>query len=181
MFKQYLLIVYKNGSSISLDVPENYYQDKYKNKPEKKLHKIFMREYNSFVKALNKGNAVILVGKYLSFSQASISGKDVLSVDLKSIEEMEVQKESVTTFVPGVHDQVYLNIKDTDLEKLLAKLKETNFVENISKLADKLYSYFNKSNLEFTIKSSKKPTVSRKKKEDVVTPIVFETEQSLKQ
>ena len=45
---------------------------------------------------------------------------------------MEVQKESVTTFVPGVHDQVYLNIKDTDLEKLLAKLEETNFVENIS-------------------------------------------------
>ena len=60
MFKQYILIIYKNGSSISLDVPENYYQEKYKNKPEKKLHKIFMNEYKSFVKALNKNEAVVI-------------------------------------------------------------------------------------------------------------------------
>lgn len=34
----------------------------------------------------------------------------------------------------------------------------------MSKLIDKLYSYFNKSNVEFTIKTGKKPTTSRKKK-----------------
>ena len=180
MFKQYILIIYKNGSSISLDVPENYYQNKYKNKPEKKLHKIFMNEYKSFVKALNKNEAVVPVGKYLSFSQASISGKDIISVDLKSTQEVEI-KESVTTFVPGVHDQVYLNITGTDLEKLLSKLEETNLIENISKLIDKIYSYLNKSNVEFSIKTAKRPSAPKKKKAAETNPVVFETDQSSNQ
>ena len=34
----------------------------------------------------------------------------------------------------------------------------------MSKLIDKLYSYFNKSNVEFTIKTSKKSTTSSRKK-----------------
>ena len=180
MVKQYILIIYKNGSSISLDVPENYYQNKYNNKPEKKLHKIFMNEYKSFVKALNKNEAVVPVGKYLSFSQASISGKDVISVDLKSTQEMET-KEAVTTFVPGVHDQVYLNITGTDLEKLLNKLEETNLIENTSKLVDKICSYLNKSNVEFSIKTAKKPSAPRKKKAAETSPIVFEADQSSNQ
>ena len=176
MMKQYILIIYKNGSSINLDIPENYYQTVYAKKSEKKLHKIFIRDYKKFVAALNKNLAVVDVSRYLPFSNASISGKDVISVDIKSHSNDESEKESVTTFVPGVHDQVYLNITGTDIEKLLNQLAESNLVENSSKLIEKMLSYFNKANVEFTIKAGKKSTTSKK-----VKTIVLETDQTKNQ
>ena len=38
MMRQFILITYENGSTVTIDIPENYYRDKYKKKPEKKLH-----------------------------------------------------------------------------------------------------------------------------------------------
>lgn len=36
--KKLIIITYNTGSTVSIEVPEHYYQDKYKKKPEKKLH-----------------------------------------------------------------------------------------------------------------------------------------------
>ena len=36
--KRCIVVTYKNGSSINIDVPELYYQEKYKNKSEDRLH-----------------------------------------------------------------------------------------------------------------------------------------------
>ena len=174
--KQCIVITYKNGSSVNIDVPELYYQEKYLKKPSKKIHKIFIKEYNSFVKAMNKASEIVSVGAHLKFSNATVSGKDVLSIDIKDLEE-EVKPQDNTVYIPGVHDQVYLNINDTKLEKLLIKLEEANLIENMSKLIDKLYSYFNKSNVEFTIKTGKKPTTSRKKKTTETTLMELKGEQ----
>ena len=139
MVKQSILIIYKNGSTISLDIPENYYQKKYVNRSDKKLHNIFIKDYKKFVAAINKEKTIIDVNRYLPFSNASISGKDIISVDIKDQMVLE-NVGGVTTFVPGVHDQVYLNIEGSDLEKLLKKLVETEFIEKSCDLIDKLYS-----------------------------------------
>lgn len=163
MVKQSILIVYKNGSTINLDVPENYYQKNYLNKSDKKIHKKFINDYKKFVTALNKNKTVIDVNKYLPFSNASISGKDIISVDIKDQAICETV-DPVTTFVPGVHDQVYLNIEGSDLENILKQLAETHLIEKFSNLIDKLYSYVSKSNVEFTIKTAKKTAAPRKKK-----------------
>ena len=121
--KQCIVVTYKNGSSINLDVPELYYQEKYAKKPAKKCHAIFLKEYNKFVNALNKTDGIVQVGKYLKFSNATVSGKDVLSIDIKELAE-EVKPVDNTIFVPGVHDRVYLDFTDTKLEALFTKLED---------------------------------------------------------
>ena len=162
--KQCIVVTYKNGSSINLDVPELYYQEKYAKKPAKKCHAIFLKEYNKFVNALNKTDGIVQVGKYLKFSNATVSGKDVLSVDIKELAE-GVKPVDNTIFVPGVHDRVYLDFTDTKLEALLTKLEDLSLLENLDKLVQKLVSYFNKANVEFSIKAGKKaPATPRKKK-----------------
>lgn len=162
--KQCIVVTYKNGSSINLDVPELYYQEKYAKKPAKKCHAIFLKEYNKFVNALNKTDGIVQVGKYLKFSNATVSGKDVLSIDIKELAE-EVKPVDNTIFVPGVHDKVYLDFTDTKLEALLTKLEDLSLLENLDKLVQKLVSYFNKANVEFSIKAGKKaPATPRKKK-----------------
>lgn len=162
--KQCIVVTYKNGSSINLDVPELYYQEKYAKKPAKKCHAIFLKEYNKFVNALNKTDGIVQVGKYLKFSNATVSGKDVLSIDIKELAE-EVKPVDNTIFVPGVHDRVYLDFTDTKLEALLTKLEDLSLLENLDKLVQKLVSYFNKANVEFSIKAGKKaPATPRKKK-----------------
>lgn len=164
--KQCIVITYKNGTSINLDVPSEYYKKKYSKSPEKKLHSIFMKEYNSFVKALNKEPSVVAVGKYLSFSNATISGKDVLSVDVKDF-DIEAKPLDNTVFIPGVHDKVYLDLTDTRLDALLDKLESLEVVENLDKLVQKVVGFLNKSNVEFTVKAGKKPaSTPRKKKEE---------------
>ena len=167
--KQCVVIMYKNGTSVNIDVPTEYYKNKYSKNSEKKLHSIFMKEYKSFVKALNKEPSVLSVGKYLKFSSATISGKDVLSVDIKDF-DMEAKPLDNTVFIPGVHDKVYLDLTDTRLDALLDKLEELQVIENLDKLVQKLVGFLNKSNVEFTIKAGKKPTAttSRKKKEEQV-------------
>ena len=164
--KEYILITYKTGSSITIEIPENFYADRYAKKSSKKLHEIFIKDYRKFVKALNRSESVVDVSKYLPFSNASVCGKDIVSVDIKSSADLNKDPEdAVKTYVPGVHDQVYLNITGTDLEKLLNQLAETGFIEKCSNLIDKLYSYVSKSNVEFTIKTAKKtPATTRKKK-----------------
>lgn len=174
--KQCIVVTYKNGSSINLDVPELYYQEKYAKKPAKKCHAIFLKEYNKFVNALNKTDGILQVGKYLKFSNATISGKDVLSIDIKELAE-EVKPVDNTIFVPGVHDKVYLDFTDTKLEALLTKLEDLSLLENLDKLVQKLVSYFNKANVEFSIKAGKKaPATPRKKK---ATPMPADLQESV--
>ena len=167
--KQCIVVTYKNGSSINLDVPELYYQEKYAKKPAKKCHAIFLKEYNKFVNALNKTDGIVQVGKYLKFSNATVSGKDVLSVDIKELAE-EVKPVDNTIFVPGVHDRVYLDFTDTKLEALLTKLEDLSLLENLDKLVQKLVSYFNKANVEFSIKAGKKAPATPRKKKSTSTP-----------
>lgn len=167
--KQCIVVTYKNGSSINLDVPELYYQEKYAKKPAKKCHAIFLKEYNKFVDALNKTDGIVQVGKYLKFSNATVSGKDVLSVDIKELAE-EVKPVDNTIFVPGVHDRVYLDFTDTRLEALLTKLEDLSLLENLDKLVQKLVSYFNKANVEFSIKAGKKAPATPRKKKATSTP-----------
>lgn len=165
--KRCIVVTYKNGSSINIDVPELYYQEKYKNKSEDRLHKIFLKEYKKFVSAMNKGADVVLVGKYLKFSNTSVCGKDVLGIDIKDLEE-EVKPQDNTVYVPGVNDRVFLDLSKTQLEDLIQKLNNTDLIDNLDKLVQKMVSYFNKANVEFTIKAGKKPSTSsttgRKKK-----------------
>ena len=178
--KRFVVITYKDGSTINIDVPELYYQNKYNNKPQEKLHKIFLKEYNAFVNALNKTEGIIKVGKYLTFSNASVSTQNVLGVDIKEL-ECEVLPLDNTVHVPGVHDQVYLNISGTRFEEFVNKVCETNIIDDADNLIKKLLSFFNKSNVEFTIKAgSKKPqqsTTTRKSKkseQDVIVASVVE-------
>lgn len=169
MTRSSIVVIYKNGTSVSVDVPENFYLNKYKKKSEKKLHQIFMKDYKKFVKALNKNLSVVDVNKYLPFSNASICGKDILSVDIKnvSLEEVTENQEISNTYIPSLHDQLFLNIDGTKLEKLLDEIDEQNLVENLSKLIDRLLSYFTKSNVEFTIKAGKKQSTTTRKKKSV--------------
>lgn len=184
--KRCVVVTYKNGSSINIDVPELYYQEKYKNKSEERLHKIFLKEYQKFVTAMNRGTDVVLVGKYLKFSNTSVCGKDILGIDIKDLEE-EVKPQDNTVYVPGVHDRVFLDISKTQLEDLIQKLNNTDLIDNLDKLVQKMVSYFNKANVEFTIKAGKKPSTSsttgRKKKAAAVeeVPLVDESLASLEQ
>lgn len=173
--KRIILITYRNGSTVSINVPENYYSDKYSKKPEAKLHKIFKAEYDKFVTALNKTEGVIQARKYLTFSDATVSGKDVLSVDIKEVEEDKIVSMDDQVFVPGVRDTAYLNLDGSSLDELIKKLNENNTVELFSKLCEKLYSYFNKSNVEFSIKSApKKPSSTPAKKKKPVEQVATE-------
>lgn len=177
--KRCIVVTYKNGSSINIDVPELYYQEKYKNKVEDRLHKIFLKEYQKFVTAMNKGTDVVLVGKYLKFSNTSVCGKDVLGIDIKDLEE-EVKPQDNTVYVPGVNDRVFLDISKTQLEDLIQKLNNTDLIDNLDKLVQKMVSYFNKANVEFTIKAGKKTSASsttgRKKKAASVEEVTLADE-----
>ena len=167
MSKYQVVITYKNGSTILIDVPENYYQNKYLKKPEKKIHKIFMKEYNNFVSALNANDNIVKVGRYLSFSNATVSAKDVLGIDLKTISEAQCIKETSIT-IPGVHDKTYLDISETSLDTILKKLETTNLIENLDTFIKKINVMMSKNNVEVTIKAGMKKkspskTVEKKK------------------
>ena len=163
-----IIVTYKNGSVINIDVPETFYATRYKNTSEKKLHKIFMKEYEKFVSALNKSQTVINVGKYLKFSSAIISCENVLGVDIKVIEEnMNLSQSNIS--VPGIHDKTYLDISETSLDTILKKLETTNLIENLDLFIKKINAMMAKNNVEVTIKAGVKKkstaTSTRKKKE----------------
>lgn len=171
--KKSIIITYKNGSTINIDVPETFYIAKYKNKPEAKIHKIFMKQYSNFVSALNKTGNIIKVSKYLPFSSAIISAENVLGVDIKVIDESAPQTFAVK--VPGVHDKTYLDISETSLDTILKKLETTNLLENIDTFIKKVNSMMSKNNVQITIKAgAKKKTTSStiKKKNESVEEII---------
>lgn len=185
MMKRSIVVTYKSGSTISIDVPSMYYSEKYKKYPEKRLHKVFLHEYNKFVRAMNKGQEVVNVGKYLKFSNTSICGKDVLGIDVKVIEDVvdgDSTNNNKDIYVPGVHDVVYLDISKTQLEDLIKKLNDTELIDNLDKLCKKLVAYFNKANVEFSIKGGKKTTTTssggRKKKSTNVVDVVDSVEET---
>lgn len=167
--KKSIIITYKNGSTINIDVPETFYMSKYKNKPEAKIHKIFMKQYSNFVSALNKTGNIIKVSKYLPFSSAIISAENVLGVDIKVIDESVPQTFAVS--IPGVHDKTYLDISETSLDTILKKLETTNLLENIDTFIKKVNSMMSKNNVQITIKAGAKkkttPSTINKKNESV--------------
>lgn len=119
------------------------------------------------MRELNKKPSIVNVGKYLKFSNATVSGENVLSVDIKDL-EVEVKPLDNTVFIPGVHDKVYLDLNDTRLDALLNKMEELSILDNTDKLLQKLVSFFNRNNVEFIIKAGKKPAapVTAKRKPD---------------
>ena len=170
-----IIITYKNGSVINIDVPETFYATKYKNTSEKKLHKVFMKEYEKFVSALNKSQNVINVGKYLKFSSPTISCENVLGVDIKVIEEnSNLSKANVT--VPGIHDKTYLDISETSLDTILKKLETTNLLENLDTFIKKVNAMMAKNNVEVTIKAGvkKKPSATAAKKTAAIKEEIIE-------
>ena len=173
-----IIITYKNGSVINIDVPETFYSLKYKDRSEKKLHKIFMKEYKNFVNALNKGQSVINVGKYLKFSNATISAENVLGVDIKVIEENQNLSLSDIS-VPGVHDKTYLDISETSLDAILKKLETTNLIENLDIFIKKVNAMMSKNNVEVTIKAGvKKKSASATKKAPKIKEDLIEQQES---
>jgi hypothetical protein len=152
---QYILITYKNGTSINIDVPNNYYKDKYPKKSAAKLNKIFVKDYQKFVAAINSTeNSMLYVNKYLAFSNANISCKDVLSIDLKIIDDDAIEAPGIQ--ISGTPNQICLNLNGTSIEELITKINNLSLIENIDKLIQKFLTYFNKSNVEFTIKTAAK-------------------------
>lgn len=165
--KYQIVITYKNGSIITLDVPNNYYQDKYSKKPEEKIHSIFMKEFKAFKSALNKksNNSMIEVGDYLKFSNATISTTSILGVDLKTLDEVK-DLALANMSIPGVHDKTYLDLGDTGIDILINKLETTNVIENLDKFLQKVNTMMSKNNVEVTIKAgTKKKTTSTPKKQ----------------
>lgn len=165
-----IVITYKNGTSISLDVPDSYYENKYPTKTKEKLEQIFQKHYGKFVKALNKYEGVLKVKKYLSFSDATVSCDDVLSTDIKTrngqIPDLPMSGSNAVK-VPGVYDKVYLDITDTRLNDFINKLLDLRVLENTDKLLQKINSYLAKTDLEFSMKASKKvalPALNKNKK-----------------
>ena len=176
--KKAIIVTYKNGSKINIDIPETFYTKKYKNIPEKYLHRIFMRHYRNFTNALNKDQNVINVNKYLKFSNATISAENVLGVDIKVIDDNDTCNTNLSEMkVPGVHDKTYLDISETSLDIILKKLESTNLLENLDMFIKRVNTMMAKNNVEVTIKAGgkKKPTSSTKK------PVVSPTSNSLEE
>lgn len=178
---QQILITYKNGTSVGIDVSDAYYKNKYPKKSDKKLNKLVMKSYNKFVNAVgNTEKLTLSVNKYLPFSNAIISCKDILSIDLRDKDTATKNTTDIAVQVPGVHDQVFLNLQETSLEVLIAKLNSLALIENVDKLVQKLLAYFNKSNVEFTIKAATKKKASTnnnssKKKVEPLTEILVDS------
>ena len=156
MNKQYILITYKSGATITLDVPDNYYAITYAKKNEKKVHNIFLKQYNKLVAALDKSEGVVNANKYFKWSNAKIDSNDILAIDIKTIDIDNTSIDQTSVFVPGAHDKVYLDMSETSLQQLLDKLNNTDVLENFNKLILKLLTFFNKSNVEVSIKAKPK-------------------------
>lgn len=150
--KYQIVITYRNGSIITLDVPNNYYQEKYSKKSDTAIHKIFIKEYKNFINAMNKNDSMVDVGRYLEFSNATISASNILGIDLKTIDEVVSLNESNIS-IPGVHDKTYLDISETSLDTILKKLESTNLIENLDKFIQKVNSMMSKNNVEVVIKA----------------------------
>ena len=156
MNKQYILITYKSGATVTLDISDNYYATTYAKKKEKKIYDIFLKQYNKFVAALDKSEGVVNVNKYFKWSNAKIDSNDILAVDIKTINTNNTSVDQTSVFVPGAHDKVYLDMSETSLQQLLDKLNNTDVLENFNKLILKLLAFFNKSNVEVSIRAKPK-------------------------
>lgn len=161
-----IIVKYKNGTTLFIDVPENYYQNKYTKKPDAKLHKIFMKEYKKFSSSLKSGQSIINVGKYLGFSNAIITTKDILGIDLKPISKDQIE---IINNTHGAYDKVYLDIKNTllnDFIKYLVDLKEDKFLIDLVKKLDFTLDKFNEL-IKFYIESKTQPQKQTKRKNTV--------------
>ena len=91
-----------------------------------------------------------------SVSNAVLRQFLAISIDIKNKDTTTKEKADVVVQVPGAHDQVFLNLQGTALEALITKVNGLALLDNLDKLVQKLLTYFNKSNVEFTIKAAAK-------------------------
>lgn len=176
--KYQIIITYKNGSTIILDVPDNYYQEKYSKKSDTAIHKIFMKEYKNFVDAMNKSENMVNVNKYLSFSKATVSALNVLGIDLKTVCETPNTNDDTNISVPGVHDKTYLDISETSLDVILKKLESTNLIENLDKFIQNIGLIVDKIAFELNSSNSNNNKVESKKKSTTTTTVASNTKKS---
>lgn len=136
--KKCIVVTYKNGSTVHIDVPEFYYNEKYRCKSDKWADYIFKKEYSRFIKAMNMYGGVVRVGKYLKFSDATVTSKDVLSIDIKEFASEDEEKPlDSNVFIPGIYDRIYLDLSDTKLEKLIDKIDNLGILEDLKNLIKK--------------------------------------------
>lgn len=154
-----IVITYKNGSIINIDIPETYYIDTYKNTSQTKLHKVFMKEYEHFVSALNKSQSVINVGKYLKFSTATISCQDILGVDIRVIENDTILSNHMKVAQPELVKQERNSVSSLDI--VFKKLEETNLIENLDIVIKELNKLLSNYNIDIVAKSKSKSTVKK--------------------
>lgn len=160
--KKAIVITYKTGSIINIDIPETFYSDMYKNTSEKKLHRIFMKDYGKFIAALNnKSHNIINVGKYLKFSTATVSCEDILGVDIKIVDDTTAFTEmGSNTFIPNVADKTYLDINESILDNVLEKLDTTNLIDNLNNFIEKINTMIAEGSIDIKIKAGAKKKVS---------------------
>ena len=169
--KYQIVVTYKNGSIIKIDVPENYYQEKYSKKPNVRIHQIFIKEYRDFINALNKNASIVHVGKYLKFSNATISAKDILGIDLKlaSDESLNTPDNNISIKIPGVYncDRDIYSIEWDPLINTFKKIEDTNIIEKLYSLIEK----FNDNSLNIIKNTNKSKNNTQNKKQNNLSSI----------
>lgn len=169
-----IVITYKNGICVKIDVPKDYYKTKYKNKSDEKLYKVFLKDYKKFIKYLCKEGDIVSIGKYLRFSDSFICGKDIMSVDLKdkpcvdtahvilsddTNNSFEISSEKINT--------MSIDLSDTQLSDLIKKVNDLGIVDNINTLLSKVNEFMDATMCGSDTK--KKNSTQSKKKIDTVT------------
>lgn len=150
--KKSIVIKYKNGSSVNIEVLSDFYVEKYPKAAENKREKIFIKEYKKFLNALSKPQPVVNVGSYLKFSNATISGEGILSVDI--VDDNREVEES-TTVISEVNP---LNL----IAEFLQKLDATGIISNLDTLLKRINNMMAKNNVDITIKASNKKATTAK-------------------
>ena len=82
---------------------------------------------------MKRGKEVVAVGKYLTFSNTSVCGKDVLGIDIKDVDE-EVKSEVV---IPGTEREVKVDLSESQIEKLAEKVLNSDLLDNLNKSLQK--------------------------------------------
>lgn len=150
--KKSIVIKYKNGSSVNIEVLSDFYIKKYPKADENKREKIFISEYKKFLNALSKPQPIINIGSYLKFSNATISGEGILSVDIVD-DNQEIEESN--TVISEVNP---LNL----IAEVLQKLDATGIISNLDTLLKKINNMMAKNNVDITIKASNKKATTAK-------------------
>ena len=147
-----IIVVYNDGATIDIEVPWEYYRNKYKNKSDYYIYNVFMREYKKFVKAVNKYEGIISVGKYLKFSFAGVSTFNVLCVTIVDKDGCDDDLK-----IAPSKEQLVLSLNGTTIDTVLDRISESSIISNTDLLLKKLLTIVeNRSDkIEASTKSKK--------------------------